>query len=110
MIAKFYIIPDSFAQNPHLTIQEIENKTKALAEDLEYIRQYKDTNKILVHQDVYNVCFINNITISDLLFNLELSRQHLNRDVWASLQRIVVESKNTSLTIDEVKEVLLPEH
>ena len=51
MVAEFYIIAESFAQNPNSTVAEIEAKTKSLSEDFVYIRQYKSTNKLLVHPE-----------------------------------------------------------
>lgn len=110
MLAEFYIIAESFAQNENSTIAEIEAKTKSLAKDFVNIRRYRDTNKLFVHPSIYNVTFINNVTISDLLFNDEISNNNLDRDVRVLLKKIVLESETTSYTTQEVKEVLLPEH
>jgi len=110
MVAEFYLIAESFAQNHNSTGAEIEAKTKSLANDFVYIRQYKDTNKLFVHPDIYNVNFINNVSISDLLFNDEVANKNLDRDVRVFLKRIVLESETTSHTTQEVKDVLLPEH
>lgn len=110
MIAEFYIIAESFAQNPNLSVAEIEAKTKSLSEDFVSIRKYKSTNKLLVHPDIYNVQFVNNVTISDLLFNDTIANNTLDRDVRVLLKKIIQESENTTHTTEEVKAVLLPEH
>ena len=110
MIAEFYIIAESFARNLDLTIEELEDKTKSLADDFVYIKQYRETNKLFIHPDVYGVEFLENITISDLLFNNEVANQHLDRDVRISLKKIIIEQETTELTSEEVKDVLLSEH
>lgn len=110
MVAEFYLISESFAENPNLSKEEIENKTKSLAEDFRYIKQYGETNKLFVHSDMYNVVFIEDITISDLLFNNNVANNHLDRDVRNALKKIIIEQETTDITAEEVKDVLLPEH
>ena len=110
MVAEFYIIPDSFTENRTSSKEEIENKTKKLAIDFAYIRQYKDTNRLFIHSAIYNTIFINGKTIYDLLYDNDIDNDVLDRDVRLSLMKIIVETENTSYTIEEVKEVLLPLH
>ncbi len=110
MVAEFYIIAESFSQNLNFTKEEIEDKTRSLASDFIEIRKYRETNKLFVHPNIYYIHFINNITISDLLYNDEIANKNLDRDVRNLLKKIIIESQNTDLTTDEVKEVLLPEH
>jgi hypothetical protein len=110
MVAEFYFIAESFAMNPQLSIEEIEDKTRSLANDFVYIKQYKDTNKIFVHPDIYEINFVNNVSISDLLFNDELANMNIERDARVFLKKIILESATTNYTTQEVKEVLLPEH
>jgi hypothetical protein len=110
MLAELYIVAESFENNINFTTPEIENKIKSLAEDFQYIRKYHNTNKILVHPDVYNVYFLNGILLSDLLFYNEIGKVHLGRDVYNALQKIIIESEETNHTSKEVIEVLLPEH
>lgn len=110
MIAEFYLIPDSFAVNQTISISEVEERTKSLASDFVYIKKYKDTNKFFVHSDIYNVQFIQDTSLSDLLFNSQQAKKKLDRDVFNALQKIVVESATTDIPIPEVIEVLLPEH
>lgn len=110
MVAEFYIIAESFSQNPNFTTAEIEAKTKSLANDFVYIRKYKDSNKLFVHPDIYNVNFVNNISISELLYNDEIANNNLDRDVRVFLKKIICESESTTNTTQEVIDVLLPEH
>src|SRR5690554_666450 len=110
MVAELYIVAESFANNTNLTTSEIETKTKSLAEDFVHIRKYNDTNKILVHPDIYNVNFLNGVLLSDLLFNPQVAKTHIDRDVYNALQRIIVESATTNTTSQEVIDVLLSEH
>jgi len=110
MVAEFYIIAESFAQNLNLTVAEIEAKTKSLANDFVYIRKYKDSNKLFIHADIYNVNFVNNVSILDLLNNDEIANNNLDRDVRVLLKKIIWESETTTNTTQEVIDVLLPEH
>ena len=110
MTAEFYLIAESFAENSALSKEEIENKTKSLATDFTYIKQYGATNKLLVNPNMYNVKFIENITISDLLFNTDIANKHLDRDVRNALKKIIIEQETTDITTKDVKEVLLLEH
>jgi len=106
MVAEFYIIPESFADNLILTACEIEERIKNLAQDFVLIKQYKDTNKIYVNQEIYSVIFINKVTISDLLFCPTIREKHIDRDVWLALQKIILESAETDLIIGEIIELL----
>lgn len=110
MIAEFYLIAESFANNPNLKIEEIEDKTKNLSNDFIHIRQYSDTNKLLVHPDIYNVEFLEGVLISDLLYDPKAANDTIDRDTRIMLQKIIIESQVTNHTTDEVIEVLLPEH
>jgi hypothetical protein len=110
MIAQFYIIPDSFKENCALSRNEIERKIKALAEDFVTIKKFKDDNKIFVHSDVYLIPFVANVTVSELMFNTELAKQYFDRDVALALRKVIVESKETDISLQNVIEVLLPSH
>ena len=110
MIAELYIVAESFSNNADTPIGEIEKKTKELALDFVYIKKYKETNKLYVHPDIYNVYFLNGILLSDLVYNWQLAKQHIDRDVFNALQKILIESATTNHTSQEVIEVLLPEH
>lgn len=110
MIAELYIVAESFSNNVNITTPEIENKTKALAQDFIYIRRYKDTNKLFIHPDIYNVNFLNGVKLSDLIYNWQAAKNYIDRDVFNALQKIIIESATTPHTSQEVIEVLLTEH
>ena len=110
MKAEFYIIPDSFAQNALMSNEEVEEKVKALSKDFKKIKEYPETNKIFIHEDIFNVVFIDKYTILDLLNYEKKASACLDRDARIALKHIVWEQETTDNTIEEVKEILLPEH
>lgn len=110
MVAEFYIIAESFAQNTTASKAEIETKIEALGNDFISIRKYKDTNKLFINPEIYEIPFINNVSISDLLYNDVMANQNLDRDARNMLKKIVTETENNNITSQEVIEVLLPEH
>jgi hypothetical protein len=110
MTAEFYIIPESFENTQVFSKDEVEEKIKVLAQDFVLIKQYKDTNKIYVNPQIYSVTFIDETTISDLLFNPAISREHIDRDVRRALQKIIGESAATDVSSEEIIEILLPHH
>jgi hypothetical protein len=110
MIANFYIIPASFENNKNLSKDEIEDKIKNLAQDFKLIKQHKECNKIFVNPEIYTVFFINDVTIFDLLFNLEIEKRHIDRDVKLALQKIILESAETDVSVEEIIEAFLPNH
>jgi len=110
MVAEFYIISQSFTQNSELSVREIEDRTKSLAEDFVKIKRYKETNKIFIHPDIYNVNFINDITITDILFNKDTANNQLDRDVRVLLKKIIIEQETTDFSTQDVIDVLLTEH
>lgn len=110
MVAELYIVAESFANNSDFTTTEIESKTKSLANDFIFIKKYSKTNKLLVHPNIYDINFLNGITLSDLLHNPKIAKEHLDRDVFGALQNIIDKSATTNHTSQEVIEVLLLEH
>jgi hypothetical protein len=110
MVAEFYIMPVSFENNKDFPKDEIEVKVKNLAQDFILIKQYKENNKIFVNSDIYSVCFLNDVTISDLLFNPEIGKKYIDRDVKLALQKIILESAETDASPEKVIDELLPKH
>ncbi|HFK5526616.1 TPA: hypothetical protein ACGZ99_000651 [Elizabethkingia anophelis] len=105
MKATFFIIPESF-QYKGEPQSDIERKIENFAIDL---RRIKETpiNDILCHSDVYNVEFFKNKTISDIL-NVP-KHESIDRDVFQHL-RIIWELKESTDSIDDIKEVYIPGH
>lgn len=110
MIAELFIIPESFEHNNRFTVAEIEDKIKSLSYDFIKIRKFKSTNRIFVHSEVYNINFLNGLTIGDLLYNPEVAKANLDRDVYNALKTIIIESANAEYTTEEIIQVILPEH
>jgi len=109
MTAELYIIPESFENTGRLTKDEIEEKVKSLAQDFDSIRQYKSENKIHVNPQIYSVVFICDVTMEELLYNHEIGRKHIDRDVLLALRKIIIESSNTDISLAMIKD-LLPNH
>jgi len=110
MIAELFIVPESFVNNNAFTVEEIEDKVKSLSNDFIEIRKFKSTNHIFVHSDIYNVDFLNGLTIGDLLYNPEVAKANIDRDVYNALKTIILESANAEYTTEEIIQVILPEH
>lgn len=110
MIAELYIVAESFENNSYFSSIEVEEKIKALASDFICIRKYKETNRIYINTEIYNVRFINNILLSDLLFNPQIAKLNMDRDTFNALQKIVIESQTTTISSYDVIQVLLNEH
>jgi hypothetical protein len=109
MIAEFYIVNQSFRCPEGVTIEQLEEKIKLLSEDYLDIRQYKETDKILVHPSIYEECIFEDLTIEDFLYSKKW-RKHFDRDTQKYLSIIIDHSEQTEETLEEVIEVLLPEH
>jgi len=110
MVAELYLVAESFENNTNFSTPEIEKKVKSLADDFNLIRLYRDTNKLLVHPEIYNTFFLKGVLLSDILYNPIEARKHLERDIINALQKIIVESEVTTNSSQEVIEVLLTEH
>jgi hypothetical protein len=109
MIAEFYIVNYSFRCPENVTVEVLEEKIKLLSEDYLYIRQYKETDKILVHPSIYEECIYEDLTISDFLYSRKW-KKYFDRDTQEYLRIIIDHSEETALVLDEILEVLLPEH
>jgi hypothetical protein len=109
MIAEFYIVNQSFRCPEGVTVEQLEEKIKLLSEDYLDIRQYKETDKILVHPSIYEECIFEDLTIEDFLYSKKW-RKHFDRDTQKYLSIIIDHSEQTEETLEEVIEVLLPEH
>lgn len=107
MIAKFYIISESFISNTQQTKEELELKIERLGEDYIYIRQYNDRNSMFVNYNIYDVILINGSTIADLLYT---NPNYLERDARNALRNIIEMSKQTDYTIDDINRILIEEN
>lgn len=111
MIAYLYILPESFAYNPQLSKEAIENKINALAADFNTFKQYPAENVCYINSTVYDVKFVSDITLLDLLYNDEIAKGKLDRDARNSLQKVIVESaKETEVPSATVIKDYLPSH
>lgn len=102
----FYIVNHSFEYRNKMSKDEIENKIKSLSIDYDYIRQYKETDKIYVNPDIYDAIIFPELTICDVLYVHNKGRKHFDRDIIASLGNIIDKSEETSLSTKEVVDKL----
>lgn len=109
MIANFYLMAESFAQNGDLTDEIIEYKIKRLSEDVSLIHQYKDTNKLYTNYiDLYPQIFFQTFTVEDFLCDPQkLKQKGIDRDVINSLQKILERSSDTNFSSSEVIDGLI---
>jgi hypothetical protein len=110
MIAKFYIVPESFVYNG-ISPDELEGKIRNLSEDcFDHIRNYKDENKIFVHSDIYSVGIFENITVYQFLYDYKKINGKFDHDVRKALRNIVEKSETTDYTLDYIQTNLLNAH
>lgn len=110
MKAEFYIISDTFEYNSQFTINEIEIKIKALADDFRFIKKHRETNKLFVQEDIYYVNLLNGVKLYDLLFNDIIANNYFDRDVRVILKNIIIENDRTSFSSNYIKNELLPHY
>ena len=109
MIAHFYILAESFQNNPNLSNKDIEEKVKRLAEDVKLIHRYKETNKLYAnYNELYSKVFYSHYTVEDFICTPQiLKNEGIDRDVINSIQNILQKSETTDITSLEAKEELL---
>ena len=105
MIANLYIISESFIQNSFFSKEEIEERIELLAQDYSYIRLYKDNNRLYVNYNIYNIPFLNSLSIQELLYDKD-KKEYLDRDARNALAQIIEMSEETTLNFDQIKELL----
>lgn len=111
MTAELYIVPESFRYKTGIKAEELEEKIKSLADDcFAHIKKHKDENRIYVHPDIYSVDIFSGISISDFLYNRQLTSKIFDRDVIKALRKIIDENKETSYTVETIVNDLLPNH
>jgi hypothetical protein len=102
----FYIVNRSFAYQESVGKDELEAKIESLAIDYNYIRQYKETDKIFVNPTIYEEIIYPGFTVTEFLYNPN-SKKHFDRDTISFLSTIIDKSEETSISTNEVVEVLL---
>jgi hypothetical protein len=108
MIAEFYIVNYSFRCPESITVEALEEKIKQLSADYLYIRQYKETDKVLVHPSIYEECIYEDLTIYEMLFTKK-GKQYFDGDIRNALSTILDRSEETENTLEDIIDVLLPE-
>ena len=105
----FYIVNRSFAYPGNLGKDELQSKIELLALDYEYIRKYKETDKIFVNPTIYDEILYPGFTVIDFLYS-STSKKHFDRDTILFLSTIIDKSEETVLTTEKIVEELLYIH
>ena len=107
MTAHLYIIAESF-QNHLYSNEEVEQKIERLAEDVVFINHNKESNKLFAnYNEVYPQIFLAKFTLFDFICNPGEVKKYVNRNVVNAVQNIFRKAFETSISIKEVREVLL---
>ncbi|MCP4109370.1 MAG: hypothetical protein GY749_28245 [Desulfobacteraceae bacterium] len=105
MKAEFYIVNESFEYPEGLTKKELEDKIKYLSIDYDYIRKYKETDKIYVNPDIYTVHIYPDIKVVDFLYD-KRAKSQFDRDTIEYLRIIVDKSNQSNITKEDVVDIL----
>ncbi len=107
MTSEFYLLSHSFRFPENITVADLESRIKDFSENCEWIRKH-DSEKIFVHDSVYEEIIFPNISTMELMYN-PVHRKTFDRDTIEFLRKIVDKSEQTNLTSEEIS-ILLTEH
>lgn len=111
MQAQLYIIAESFKSNSNYSDSQIEDKINRLAIDVTEITKHKKENKLHANfKDIYPLNFHSKYTIEDFLCRPAEVKKTVDRDVVNALQNIFEKASDTSISSNEVIEILLKWH
>lgn len=109
MLFEFYIVNKSFQYQEGVSKEQLEDGIKSLSIDYDYIRRYKETDKIFVNNDIYDEIIFPEFTVSDFLY-MPNAKKIFDRDAIIALSNIIDKSNQTTISTKEVLEKLLYEH
>ncbi|MBX7240121.1 MAG: hypothetical protein K1X92_00135 [Bacteroidia bacterium] len=109
MKTDFYLLNHSFRYQEGISLSDLEERLKHLATDYDYIRQYKDRDKVRRHESIYEEVLFGNDSVMDILYNGKL-KGVIDRDAIEALRTIIDKSEADSISSQEVIERLLQEH
>jgi len=104
MITELYLVDKSFEFQEGISVSDLEEWIKDLAEDYDHIRQHK-TEELFKHDSIYEVNIFENISVVEFLYNPEF-KKIFNRDTIRYLQLIIDYSKSTPHKVSEVVDLL----
>jgi hypothetical protein len=109
MLFEFYIVNKSFQYQIDISKEQLEESIKSLSIDYDYIRRYKETDKIFVNNDIYDEIIFPEFSVSDFLY-MPNAKKIFDRDAIVALSNIIDKSNKTSTSTKEVIDILLNEH
>ncbi len=102
LVAEFYLVDASFQYQEGVTIPHLVERLQSLAEDCNYIRENKHTNKQLRYTAIYETEIFPNITVLDFLYNPLITKEKFERDTVNALQMIIDRAEETNLSNSEI--------
>lgn len=108
MIAHFYLHEHSFRCPNDTELFNLTEKINQLRNDVDYIRQYKDTNLLFKHESIYDQHLFNGLSVADILY-CGKGKAYFDRDVLESLRRIIEIAEDDTLSSKEIS-ILLDRH
>ncbi len=109
MKSDFYLLNRSFRYQEGISLSDLEERLKHLATDYDYIRQYKDSDKLRKHESIYSEMIFEKNSLLDLLYNGNL-KGVIDRDAIQALRTIIDKSESDTIAPEEVIEELLHNH
>ncbi|PKD17142.1 hypothetical protein APR41_06830 [Salegentibacter salinarum] len=108
MQSNFYLVNKSFEYKTKTTVSQIENRIRSFSDDYDFIRQH-ESEVVLVNSGIYEALIYPNITVAEFLGFSPNTKQLFNKQIITYLNIVLRKSKKTSITTDEVIEILLNE-
>jgi len=109
MLFEFYIVNMSFQYQEGITKEQLEESIKSLSIDYDYIRRYRETDKVFINNDIYDENIFPGFSVSDFLY-MPNAKRVFDRDTIIALSNIIDKSNKTTISTKEVVEELLYEH
>lgn len=103
MIANFYIIPESL-KNEHLNDEEYLISLENFISEYSKILEFKEENKIIIQNNIYEVTLPNGYTLADFLYSSDIPLGGKEVSIKRFLSNIFSKLSHEEITIDDIKE------
>lgn len=106
MIANFYIIPESL-RNENLNDDEFLFSLENFISEYSKILEFKEENKIVIQNDIYEVTLPNGYTLAEFLYSSDIPLEGKEISIKKFLSSIFSKLSHEGITIDDIKEKIL---
>ena len=103
MIARFYIIPESFSSD-NLDNSEFTSSLESFISDYNNFLDYKEENEIIIQNEIYNVVFPNGISLAEFLFTPNPQIQGKELALKKFLSNVLLKLPHEEIDKDLIKE------